>query len=680
MSWLAITAPFLLGAALLLLPGLLIACASGLRGIDAVGLAPPLSIDSIALSAIIAPMLGVSWALWIAPTLAALLALAIGIGRWLYRKLRGARPVADQSPSSLWWDKKQAVYWVSFALGAALLLRNVSNALGQPDWISQTFDNNFHLNVIRYIQETGNASSLTVASLTAGGGDVFFYPAAWHGLVSLIYTGSNTSIPLATNAAALLVCSLVWPLSMIFMLRALFKLNTPAIMAIGPLTAAFTAYPILLLDFGVLYPNLLGIALIPVGLGLMAQLCAVVDQPRWHPAQTLGLGILVGLSIALAHPNAVMSLLVMAVPILLARAVLQIIAAFKKTIGPIKALVQLAALGGLLWFIYYLWGLVRPEEEAGEIWGPVITQSQAYGEAILNASMDSSPQWFISLLFLAGIYAIFCQRDRKVWLIACWCILAFFYGAARSLPWDQDRYWVVGVWYHDSYRLAALLPLISLPIMVWGIHWFSQKIAQSNRYQHLLASWRRLEGRLPSLGRLAGPSQHLPARAATLALVLLIVGFGQTSKSLADQIEESYFSYYPNPQSKLLSTDELKLLESLPEYVPEDAEIVVQPFTGAALAYAFADRQVSAYHTIYTPDPATQYIEQNLNKAGRDPQVCRILTQKNMDYYLDFGDKEVNGDDHSARYRGFENLQGSGILTKVHSEGQAVLYKITGCN
>ena len=79
---------------------------------------------------------------------------------------------------------------------AFLISRRLVAAFGRPESFSQTFDNVFHLNAVRYIQETGSRSSYTVSSMTGGG----FYPSAWHDLVALLANLTGASIPVAVTS------------------------------------------------------------------------------------------------------------------------------------------------------------------------------------------------------------------------------------------------------------------------------------------------------------------------------------------------------------------------------------------------------------------------------------------------------------------------------------------------
>lgn len=702
MSWLAITAPFLVGLLVVFIPGLMVAAALKMRGIDAFGIAPALSIAMVAISAIVAPMMGVGWALWVPFAFAALIAL---LGFLIQRgadALGGRRRRSDRSVvysdakeevasravnsslsplvESRWFSREQALYWVSFTIGAILLARNVTNAVGRPEWVSQTYDNNFHLNVIRFIAESGSASSMTVGEMTSAGNPPGFYPAAWHGVVSLMFMTTNASIPVATNAMVVLTGAIIWPLSVIFMLRNILKLNTPGILSVGALSAAFSAYPVLLINFGVLYPNLLGNAIIPAGIAVIAQMFRVSEKRRMTVVQTVFLGIFVALGIALAHPNAIMSLLVIVVPAFVTFALVQFTGALRHTVSWKNAIASTVGIAAILWLIYFLWGVVRPPKDAGIAWGPELSQAQAYGEAVLNATMNSKPQWMLFILLVLGLVAVFVRKNRTLWLVAAWAIAAFFYAAARSLPWDEDRYWVVGVWYHDSFRLAALLPVVTLPLAVLGVHWLTSRIADAAWYRSAIE---RVDAR-----RIGSEAAASPARSGQAVLALCLsaltvasVGyFGQTSLPLKHLVESTFWLYAPDPESPLLSPDEIDVLDHVDEYVPDDSKILVQPFTGSALAYALAERDVSAKHVLWTRSADEEYVENHLNQALTDPKVCQILEKENYRYYLDFGKYEVlEGGDHSAWFPGYENLEKSGVVTPIYSKGPATLYEITAC-
>lgn len=667
MSWFDTLPALAVGLVLLLVPGLMIAAALRVRGLDALGLAPVLSTAALMLGSILAPFLGLDWALWI-PFASAFLLSGIA---WVFYNLMAKTklwdaPVSSQGGSSLepmrWWQKQDLPYWASLVMGIGLLWRNITNSLGQPEWISQRWDNTFHLNAVRWIMDTGSASPLTLAGMSTTDGGSTFYPSAWHAYISLVVESTGSSIPVATNVMSLLAAAVVWPLSIIFLTRSILRLSMPAALASGPLAASFLMFPYIFMDWGILYPNLLGLVLLPLGLGLFAQLFRLVEVRRFATVQALSLLAWATFAIALGHPNAFVSLMVLTLPIVLIRCVSYLIFLIQSKRQTKKIALTLSVFLIYCVVFYVLWSKIRPLEEDGRVWNPVVLAPQALGEALALGLMGVEGQWVLSALVLIAVYSLACSHKlSQLWIFLGWVTLIALYVAGRSLPWEEGRYFWVGPWYSDTYRIAAPIPLITLPLVLLGIDYL-----------------------IKGIQKLLGTIGQKPLILGLLSLLVAIplAYYSQFSELMIKQVEYGFKSRLPyEPTAEILTGQEMTLLENLDRYVPEGEGLVVQPFNGSTLAYAYSGRHVSAYHTLGRVDKDVKYLQQNLNRAGQDPKVCSILDEKNLDYYLDFGQQEVGYGDHSADYPGFQNLAQSGVVREVYREGdQAVLYEITACS
>ncbi|MDQ6739667.1 MAG: hypothetical protein M3021_04675, partial [Actinomycetota bacterium] len=203
-----------------------------------------MSVSLIVVAAAAGPVLGYSWS--IVPV-AVLAGLATAMA-WAARKVLAPRWPDETGRRR--FDRRFYSAVAGVALGALIIGARLLFVFGSPDSISQTFDNIFHLNAIQYIYQTGQASSLTIGGMTG----IPFYPAAWHAFAALVGQLSGASIPVAVNAANLAIGALVWPLGCVYFCQQVFGQKMHAALLTGVLSAGFGAFPILMVDFGVLYP------------------------------------------------------------------------------------------------------------------------------------------------------------------------------------------------------------------------------------------------------------------------------------------------------------------------------------------------------------------------------------------------------------------------------------------
>lgn len=656
MSWFSVLPIAIACLLLLFAPGTLLLLALGLRNPAFLAVAPVLTVSVVSASAIIAPYLGIGWS--ILPVAAATVLLAAVL--FAIRRIPALRqPVLPWRTALAGSQRMLLLVGVGFSIGALSIAIQLRTAFGRPDNISQTFDNVFHLNAIRYVLDTGNASSMTLTAMTNGDNPPYFYPAAWHGLASLLIQLTGAPLPATVNVLDLCIAASVWTLGCMFLVRTLAGSNPYAVGAAGVLAAGFGSFPILLLDFGVLYPNFLSVSMLPAALACVSIFFGNRQFVNVGPAARFLLAPMAALGVAIAHPNGVMSLFALSVPVLMSAWVF--FAVDRRRAGRPVRLTLAAGLGLLATFgvMAVLWKVIRPPAVAA-FWPPIQTQGQALGEVLTNSAMQRPVAWAVSAFAIAGLAVVF-RRRATVWFAGSFIIVALLFVVVSAGPAGRYRDLLTGVWYNDSYRLAALLPVIGVPLGALGAAWLIEHLQEQTL-------------RFRSKAAAAAAPAFLHSAAPIIALVA--VGLLQ-APPMVTPVASARANYSTTPDSPLVSSDEMAMIQELDNYVPADATVAVNPWTGGAMAFAIADRNTTSKHTLTTYTKATELLNDKFREAASDPSVCDAARAGNVRYVLDFGTREVHGGNH-----GFQGLQipdATPGFKLLDQKGEAKLFQVTTC-
>ncbi|PRI10221.1 DUF6541 family protein [Leucobacter massiliensis] len=635
MTWLTAVLAALAAAALLLVPGLLTGWCIGLRRLWLWALAPAVSVTLLCAGSVVLPLLGLSWTpLWALLFAAVFGALVVLLFRFVLR----ARFAAPEAESGRRWPTV-----VAWAFCAVMLLGITVSGIGAPSNFSQTFDNVFHLNAIALIGDTGNASPFEIARLTSPDGGGEFYPNGWHALVQLTQQLSGGSIPLAINAFNLAVVAIVWPLGMLLLSRQVAGSSRTATLATGVLAAAFPAVPVNLLHYGVLYPFFFGMALAPATLAVVLNLLGTSRERRVSTIAPL-IVLLAGVAfaISIAHPGAMLAVLAVTVPV----ATVALCAGWRG-IGTRRRLWRAA--GYAVFFAIGLAMLIGLRQ--GDWWGARMSPAEAAWQTVSLSLWGYGMPLLTAALMVLGIVLAVRRRDRVgaaavgMWLVAA---VLFFVTAGLSNYWLRLPTWV---WYGDAPRLAALYPIVVVPLAVLAVRWLVDLVSRR------------------------APRAWVPEAVVLLvvsAVALSTAGYPELLRGMRD-------GYTAKADSALLSTDELKLLERLPQEVGEDEVIAGNPWTGTSLAFAFAERRVVLPHILMNEvGKDRSLVMEHLDDAKSDPAVCDAADRLGVRFVLDFGDREVHGGDHD--YAGIDNLEDSGAFELVDQQGDARLFRLTACD
>lgn len=653
MSWWAIVPPVAAGVILVIAPGLVIAYAATARGITAWGLAPGLSMTVYTVLALVYGVPHARWSLLTVAVGTVVLVAIVALVTWALTRRFGIKPGARDPRVASW------LALVGVAIAFVAIAVRFAVVFVHPEAISQTFDNNFHLNGIRYIIDTGEASPLTFSDLQyAFHGFGSFYPNLWHVVASLIAESSGASIAVTANAFSIVIGGVIWPLSCVFLMRQVLGPKPLALLATGVFSVGLASFPMILIGWGVLYPNLLGLALVPCGLGALVLATRLATDARLRPV--LGWIAFVALlpGIALAHPNAFVSLLGIGLPALCVAWWLWF--RNRRTARPGSrtiAVVVAVAVAGLI--VYALiFKFVRPPAIAAS-WGPIADVKRSLYMGLLNAEYGNVPAFVITFLAIVGAVALIVRRRHR-WLIVSALLVEVLFFFTAYLPIGRARLLFTGTWYSDIYRIIALFPIVLTPLAVVGVLWLGELIV-------------RLARKEPG-----SPSSGGSLTAVTVALIVVLGVGAQLEPSMDAATAWTANKYKLTDKSILLSTDERALIDRLAKEVPRDAVIAGDPWTGTSLAWALADRRVIAPHVYAVLPPASSLILQSLGSARPGSAVCRAVAQEGVTYALDFGTDGVFGP--TSQYPGVHHLAKSKAVTLVDRVGSAALYRVIGCN
>ena len=638
-AWSAAVPPLLVAAAAFVVPGLAVILAGfGWRRIGLLFAAPAVSTALLAVSATIAPVVGLRWSLLPLLILTAVAAAAaFALRRWVGDE-HLPRPRATLVLAAVG----------AFAAAAVVMWLQLTFVFVTPDSISQTFDAIVHLNTVKFAVETGDASAFHIGETS----DIPFYPNAWHSLAALAAEVTGVPIAVAVNAANIAIGAIAWPASSIALASALFGDRIAALVSSAALSTGFGAFPILLFSFGVLYPNTMAYAILPAGLAALWWMW----QARGVAARTRAavLFVVVCAGIGLGHPNAFLALYAFGTFMLLWELVRDAVARGTRRTWIVNGSIGVALLvGGAV-----LWRFSRTGYDMSR-WGPWQSTAQSVGEALLLSPRQYPITVIVSLLVIIGLVAAV-RRPRLLVFAIPFAVAALMFVLASGTGVENLlREMVTNPWYNDAYRLAALLPIAGIPVATLGAITVVDAVS--------------------SLLRPRPMPRWLTVGAGAVAVALVFtVGAGPNVLRTAEGARGAYtLSEY----SALLTTAESDLISRLDETTPDDALIAGNPWTGASLAYALAGREVVEKHVFGSFDDDEIYLDAHLRDIDEDPAVCEAVRRLGVTHVLDFGTRNVfNNPASGVEREGINDLTASDHLVLVDAEGpHARLFEIEGC-
>lgn len=667
MTWWQTLPAVCTAAALLFIPGFVLSRGVGARGFASFAFAPLASCGLVGVAGILGGLTGVPWSVWLLLG-TTLLATAAGLGlRYLLRAQLS--PVQASSGSAI-------LAWitvpVSLLAAAAMVTKKLLPSMGTPDSFAQVYDNVFHLNAIRHILETGNASTLNLGNMLTGGSGLGIYPSVWHSIAALISQLSTVNVFVAENALTIAVSALVWPFACIALVRGILGPKTMATAITGILAASFWIFPFQTIQWGPLFPNTLAYSILPVAVLVVASLFGLTKE-RLADNYTLISVLLVGITaMFLTQPNGFSALLAFTLPMAAGLALKALLHAWRSERRAFNLMITVAWICGSLIIFALIWKTLLLGYDN---WLPSRTLKEGINDVLTGALMGQESTWLASLLGAVGLLTIVIRR-RGWWMIGCMAIAGFLYVVAVWAQPGPLRHIVTGSWYQDPYRLAALVPLFTIVIAATGIDGIASSIVSG--IKKVAPSSHSISQRL-----LFAPTTRVRIMGGILVLALTVAVFVPLSLQanqkgmiwVTKKIKQSW-SYEPG---WIVSTPEFKLMARLDDDVPADAVIAVDPFNGGSLAYAISGRKVTEYHLGPGPNENLALIAQGLDTATRGSEICRLVDEENIHFVLDFGSFYMLNNDAAKRYPSFVEINNSPTLKLIDQQDHAKLYEVVGC-
>ncbi|GAB3283279.1 hypothetical protein GCM10027449_26140 [Sinomonas notoginsengisoli] len=679
MTWMQTIPTFAAALAVMFAPGLAILAAGGVRRLNLAALSAPVSTTLSGCIAVVAPFLGQPFTpVLYFGTAAVVCLLVVAIRLVLRVRTEGLHPTAELACNGPLahqdLGRMTAVLAAPAGIAVAALVigYRYMSGFGSPENFSQTFDNIYHLNAVRHIADTLNGSSLTLGNLTPD--SQAFYPAAMHDSMAVVAQLTGESIPVVVNVVTIATGALVWPASCLFLISRIVGYRPVPLMAAGVLSAGFSAFPYLMVAFGVLYPNHAAIALLPavLGLGIEAVGMAVNRGNSFGAPIIMIAATLPGL--ALTHPSTAIAFLAFLAPVVLGKAD-RSWKEYRDRISTRK--ISWWWTGFAIFYLMALtivWIKVRPSLGAAP-WTPFQSNARALGEIVSAAPMGTTASWVLLPLTIIGLYVL-ARRLRRMWsILGVYLVGALLYMVVSSWSPGAFRTFLAGVWYNDSFRLAALLPVTTLPVVVLGAEWLAWRVRAATEWLIRSFAMRATRTGAKNLTTVSGIAPITSAVSVwVLIAVLATMGQGGTLSIVQKRISTIWAL---TSASDLVDSDELALIDRIPALVPSTDTIVANPYMGGSLVYALADRSTVAPHVFGNRTPDEETVLDHWDEAAYNTAVCPAIKRLKAYWALDFGTQTVIP--MPDPYVGLNDLT-SGLaprVTLVADQGHARLFHVT---
>ena len=663
--WSGVLPVLLLVASIVVVPGLVIGLALGLRREESFGAAPALSLGAIAIADVVSMVLRVPWGLGVVLAVSAVLAvLAWGVGFLVARTTSLQRPPEPRHG----WAWSAGIVAVGCLVSAGAIARGI----GSPESISQTFDSALHVNGIANVVSHRSAAPSVVGAAAMPTGHAPFYPPLFHSIAGLAGITLGTNPIVAANVVAVVLAGVMWPLSMMLLLRTVVGPSRFALAMGMVMVCVVSVFPAMLVSYGVLWPNALSYSIVPAALALGVLLVRRSSFP-WIGVVQAGCALVVIVpGLYYSHPGAAFALAALGLPVLAAAEVGLVRSSWsnpgRRAVALGVVVVTVVGLCGVWLGLYHVPSLNAVRHF---YWSPRQTQAQAVGEALFLTSTLSHGVVSVGVLVVVG--CVWAVRHRcRVWLVASHLVVVALCVISTTTD-GEFRSTVTGFWYNDGFRVAALLPVTGIPLAVLGALWARDALTAR------LGTWASRPARVPVLARPAVSARLTLASATTVAIVTVLLLPGTNPLSKVVSTVSYTYAGFPDP---LVTPDEAALYRRISTWTQPGSEILANPWTGGVYAGVLSGREVVFPHMVTATDPTRALLMKSFDRFTTDPAVCRAVKSLRIGIVVDDSQKfdPVVSQARIAQYPGLDHLQRTRGLTLLGRSATASVYRVGDCS
>jgi len=639
----------------LVLPGLAVGLAAGLRGWALAATAGMVSYAVVTFTGTVCALTGLSFSPISLLGGTVLAAAVLTGGRAVWSRRHPSR--GDASPvAARWAGWRNAAVVAATAVGCGIGFWVVFEASDQFTGVPQDWDAQFHANAIRHVAETGNADPASLAAINRyDDPEGFYYPNRYYLMAAIGVRLSGGSVLLTHDATIALIPPLL-TLGLVGLLHR-FGVRPALAAATAVLSAAASALPYDLIVRGPLTPYATGVVLVPAFLVLLHRALGATGDPL-SERRSMTAAVLAGVSAAALmgiHPSVAITAAVFALALLAQRW----LGAPRAVAADILPITVVGVLAMMLTVPAILGSLNSVAELPVFEWPADLPAAHAIGDLIAFSHLSSYPRWFLLLPLVVGVMAIRTLRPLW-WVLGASAVFGGLFLLSAAYPQS-----FVGMlnrpWWNDRWRIVAIATLGTILLAAHGTVVVSDLLRR--RGGAVLGA---LPGFLGTGGaRLAGWAPVAPV------LVAGMLAAGSNGFYAAENAErlEPQFGNGPG-----MSDLELEGMNVLATMVPPGARVMNQNNDGSSAMYAVAGvKPVNGHIEIGWNSPAQALLLESFNEIDTNPRVQAAVERLNIEYVF-LSDGYLRP--HFRRAQGLRYLDLVDSVELVYSNPDVRIYRV----